>query len=120
MIYLELERKRMTDPYFEIAESRTADGLRLSLHGELDLVSTRALDDRLTRLRAKRRPVRLDLSQLEFIDSTGLHLLIRAVADARTDGWRFQIEPEVSHPVRRLFALIHFDPFRAEGGAKPG
>ncbi len=110
----------MTHPYFEIAESETADGLRLSLHGELDLVSTRALEDRLTRLRAKRRPVRLDLSKLEFIDSTGLHLLIRAVADARTDEWRFQIEPDVSHPVRRLFALVRFDPFRPDADAKTG
>jgi anti-anti-sigma factor len=101
----------MTEPYFEIREHHYHGELRLSLEGELDFASTRVLDDRLTRLRAKKRPVRLDLSKLEFIDSTGLHLLIRAVGDARTNGWELQIEPEVSHTVDRLFRLAHFDPF---------
>jgi|GEM_PF-2547667 len=116
MIDLDLERSAPVDqPYLHIAESRSGEAVRLTLHGELDLVSTRALEDRLTRLRAKRQPVRLDLSRLEFIDSTGLHLLIRSVADARTEGWGFEIEPDVSQPVRRLFRLVHFNPFRGGG-----
>lgn len=102
----------MTHPYFEILENRDAGGLRLSLKGELDFASTRVLDDRLTRLRAKKKAVRLDLSNLEFIDSTGLHLLIRALGDARSNGWRLEIEREVSPMVERLFKLVHFDPFR--------
>jgi anti-anti-sigma factor len=111
----------MDPTYFEIVESRAGERQRLSLRGELDLVSTRELEDRLTRLRAKREPVQLDLSQLEFIDSTGLHLLIRTVASARSTGWRFEIEPQVSQPVRRLFKLVHFDPFqdRGEASAEP-
>jgi anti-anti-sigma factor len=102
----------MTQPYFDILESRDQGGLRLSLRGELDFASTRVLDDRLTRLRAKKRAVRLDLSELEFIDSTGLHLLIRSLGDARSNEWSLQIEPEVSPMVQRLFRLVRFDPFR--------
>lgn len=105
----------MTHPYFEILEHRGDGELRLSLQGELDFASTRVLDDRLTRLRAKRHAVRLDLSKLEFIDSTGLHLLIRALGEARSTDWKFQIEPGVSPTVERLFRLVHFDPFRADG-----
>jgi|SRR5437588_3972899 len=101
----------MTHPYFEIREHQDREQLRLTLCGELDFASTRMLDDRLTRLRAKKRAVRLDLSKLEFIDSTGLHLLIRSVGDARTNGWRLEIEPELSVTVSRLFKLVHFDPF---------
>lgn len=102
----------MTGQYFEILESQDHEAVRLSLQGELDFASTRMLEDRLTSLRAKKRTVRLDLSKLEFIDSTGLHLLIRALGDARSNGWKFQIEPDVSIPVQRLFKLVHFDPFR--------
>lgn len=103
----------MTHPYFEIHESEVEGQVQLRLEGELDLSSTRVLEDRLTRLRGKRRPVRLDLSELQFIDSTGLHLLIRTFADARTDGWSFEIGPEISSTVNRLFKLVHFDPFRS-------
>jgi|SRR5579884_1224435 len=102
----------MTQPYFEILESRDRGGLRLTLQGELDFASTRMLDERLTSLRAKKRAVRLDLSSLEFIDSTGLHLLIRSMGEARSNGWKLQIEPGVSPTVERLFRLVHFDPFK--------
>lgn len=98
-------------PYFEVTEADQDGRVRLSLHGELDRFSTRVLEDRLTRLRAKRRSVQLDLSKLDFIDSTGLHLLIRALGDARMDGWELRIEPELSPTVRRLFKLCRFDPF---------
>jgi len=101
-----------TRPYFEIEESQGGAPITLSLRGELDMGSTRILDDRLTRLRAKKRAVVLDLAELQFIDSTGLHLLVRVMADARTDGWSLSIAPEVSPTVRRLFALVHFNPFR--------
>jgi anti-anti-sigma factor len=74
--------------------------------------STRILEDRLTRLRGKKRPVVLDLARLQFIDSTGLHLLVRAMADAKTNGWDLRIAPEVSPTVTRLFKLVHFNPFR--------
>jgi anti-anti-sigma factor len=94
---------------FEIHESRRRDSVRLSLSGELDLASTPILKDRLTRLRAKRTAVQLDLSKLEFIDSTGLHLLIQATRDARVDSWKLQIEPDVAPEVARLFKLVHFD-----------
>lgn len=99
-------------PYFKLEESQEDAQITLRLRGELDMGSTRILEDRLTRLRAKKRAVVLDLAELEFIDSTGLHLLVRTVADARTDGWNLSIAPEVSPTVRRLFGLVHFNPFR--------
>ena len=96
---------------FDIRESRDGDYLRLSLTGELDLGTVPRLEDRLATLRALKSPVSLDLSRLEFIDSTGLHLLVRTVGDAQIKGWRLQIERNVAPDVMRLFKLVHLDRF---------
>jgi anti-anti-sigma factor len=102
-------------PNFQIRESRTDGALRLSLTGELDFATTPVLEDRLARLRAKRAPVSLDLSQLEFIDSTGIRLLIQTVGDARIKRWQLRIEPDVAPQVMGLFRLVHLDRFLASG-----
>ena len=102
----------MTPPRnFEISESRTRDGLRLSLAGELDIASTRMLEDRLAPLRARKLPVGLNLSRLKYIDSTGLHLLVRTVGEARIKHWRLWIEPDLGAQVLRLFKLVQLEDF---------
>jgi anti-anti-sigma factor len=101
-------------PTFGIAESREDGWVRLSLTGELDRFSTRELEARLASLRATRSPTRLDLSRLDFIDSTGIHLLIQTVGDARMKGWQVRIEPNVSRQVMRLLKLVHLDGFVLE------
>ena len=103
----------MTEPPATVAihESPSGLGVRLSLTGELDLGSAPILEDRLASLRAVKSPVRLDLSHLEFIDSTGLHLLVRTVGDAQIKGWELEIEDDVAPEVMRLFKLVHLDRF---------
>ena len=96
---------------FSIRETRPDGVLRLSLTGELDRASVAELEDRLTRLRVKRLPVRLDLSHLEFIDSAGIHLLIQTIGEARIKHWAVEIEPELSPEVLRVFRLVHLDRF---------
>src|SRR5206468_2023192 len=61
--------------------------LRLTLLGDLDLASAETLSARLAELRAADRPVRLDLSKLAFIDSSGIQALLVALADARWHRW---------------------------------
>ena len=106
-------------PTFEIIESRVDRWLRLTLVGELDLGSAPMLEDRIARLRAKNSPARLDLSKLEFIDSTGLHLLIRSIGEARASDWELEIEPELSPPVMRLFKLARLDRLIFNGEFEP-
>jgi anti-anti-sigma factor len=101
---------------FEIREHEVDGFKRLSLTGELDMMSTPVLDNRLASLRASRSPVQLDLSKLEFIDSTGLHLLVRTVGEARLKGWELQIDPDVSPAVRSAFRLVRLDRFIAGNG----
>ncbi len=107
----------MRPPTFAIHESSVDGWVRLRLTGELDLGSAPALELRLGRLRALNRAVSLDLSELEFIDSTGLHILIGAFSEATTHDWKFQIEGEVSPQVMRLFKLVHLEDLVSNGEA---
>lgn len=100
--------------YFEIQEARDGAWVRLRLTGELDLGSAPVLRARLEALRAQRQSVRLDLSSLEFMDSSGIHLLISAFNDARADGWQFEVEPRLSRQVARSLELAHVDRIVAE------
>jgi len=82
-----------------------ADIARLSLHGELDLASVAKLDDELSRIEADRAPVVVvDLSGLEFMDSSGLRALIIADERARGRGARLAIVPGPPQ-VRRIFEV---------------
>jgi anti-sigma B factor antagonist len=94
---------------FAIFESQEGDCLRLLLTGELDIASVPVLEDRLSALGAGERSVRLDLSQLDFIDSSGLHALIRAMRAASANGWRLQIDRAVAEQARRLFEIVQLD-----------
>ena len=59
----------------------------VSLHGELDNSNAHALEDELLRIEATSvSRIVLDLSELEFIDSTGLAVIIRAHERAKGDG----------------------------------
>lgn len=98
-------------PTLDIRESDASGCLRLSLVGEVDMATVSSLDARLARLRAVRTPVRLDLSELSFIDSTGIRLLIQTIGDARIKHWDVQIEPNVSPSVMSLLRLVRLDRF---------
>jgi anti-sigma B factor antagonist len=91
---------------FEIHESNAPDLVRLRLVGELDIATAPVLTERLNRLRSAALVVRLDLSVLEFIDSSGLHVLLEAVHDSER---LVEVEPELAPQVRRLLELTHTD-----------
>jgi len=93
-----------------IQESSDLDGfIRLKLGGELDLATVVTLEHRLNELARARSSVLLDLSELQFLDSTGLRLIITAVTDARQNGWSLKLARELSPPVRRVLELIQID-----------
>ena len=92
---------------FGIDERFDEDGaLRLALRGELDMAVSDALTERLAELKQRKSVVRLDLARLEFMDSSGLRAVIRALVDSRQDGWRLEIADEVTEPVARLIDLV--------------
>ncbi len=99
----------MTQPYFEIHEHQEGPSLRLRLTGELDMASAPVLRSRLEQLYAEDQLVRLDCSGLEFMDCSGIHLLIGAINDTREKRWEFEVDGDVSPEVERLFRLTDLE-----------
>src|ERR1700761_6673627 len=94
-------------PHFRI-EQAEAPGrpVQLALVGELDLASADDLTEALDPLAGQRRPVLLDLSPLDFIDSSGLRAVIFAFTRARREGWQLEVGWDLTEPVRRVIELV--------------
>lgn len=80
--------------------------IRLSLTGELDHLASQALLGRLDERRTAGEAVRLDLSRLEFIDSSGVRAILVSVREAASAAWHIEVDPRVSRQVKRVFDLL--------------
>jgi anti-sigma B factor antagonist len=97
-------------PSFAMHERSDERGaVRLSLSGELDLAVADRLRSRLQQLARAHPTVILDLSDLQFIDSTGLHVLITNLNQATHNGWQLRIDPNLTSPVRRVVEIVGID-----------
>ena len=99
----------MSVSHFQIEESQERGVVRLALAGELDLAAAPDLESRLRQLKDERQAVCLDLSALEFVDSSGIRVLLRAVQDARGNGWDLRVADRLSPAVRRVLELVKLD-----------
>lgn len=89
---------------FRVFES-TADGLRvIALSGELDLSNAAQLEERL----AGNIHTVLDLSELSFIDSSGIRVLIRTAQRAQSETWTFSVQ-HAQPAVLRVIKLVGID-----------
>ena len=80
------------DDELEITEEPLADGTRqLVLRGELDMIGTPEVEARLAELAGQGVGVRLDLSGLTFMDSTGVRVLFSAAKEADDSGRQLEI-----------------------------
>src|SRR5258708_13573262 len=91
-------------------ESEGAEGRhRLSLRGELDLASAEDLQDAVERLCAEgASEAVLDVSGLEFVDSTGLRAILSPKALCEENQCAFQLTPgrdQIHDQVRRLLEI---------------
>jgi anti-anti-sigma factor len=62
----------------------------LKLFGELDVASSAVLEDELARMDSGELVI-VDLRELEFIDSSGIGVLVRAHQKAHAEGRRFAL-----------------------------
>jgi anti-anti-sigma factor len=87
---------------FGIDERRHEETIVLALRGDLDLASAEVVRTRLDELRAAGTPALLDIDELDFMDSSGLRLILDAAAASDESGWAFSLThgPE---QVQRLF-----------------
>jgi anti-anti-sigma factor len=76
----------------------------IGVRGELDLASSPALEQELEGSAAQAPLVIVDLRELEFMDSTGLSVLVRAHQRAVEKGQRFAVV-RGSQQVQRLLSL---------------
>jgi anti-anti-sigma factor len=86
-------------PRFDIAVEEDGSTLVLRLTGELDLVSEPVFVAALEQ--ANGRPVRIELQDLAFMDSTGLRSLLSAAREVPGLTLRGPLQP----PVQRLLEL---------------
>jgi anti-anti-sigma factor len=91
--------------------------------GDVDINTVDALRGRLAELKAAgARRVVLDLREATFLDSTGVHLVLEADADARADGWDFALiegPGDVQRPIEVLGLrehLLFLDPSELSDG----
>jgi anti-sigma B factor antagonist len=93
------------------------DHVVVAPRGELDMATVGALELELKSLRERGfQAIVLDLGGLSFMDSSGLHLVMRWAADASRDGFKFELEPGPA-PVQRIFELAALDealPWRSQ------
>jgi anti-sigma B factor antagonist len=69
------------DPEVHVAElrlssERRSDCVIVTVGGELDIVTSRQLDEQLTSVRRKQRCVILDLSEVDFMDTSSLAVIV--------------------------------------------
>jgi anti-sigma B factor antagonist len=81
----------------------------LTVRGEIDLASAPALERELRDAERPARRVVLDLAGLEFIDSTGIHVLVDAQRRAEINGHQLVLK-HVPAQAERLFSLTGIKP----------
>jgi anti-sigma B factor antagonist len=59
-----------------LSSERRGDSLVVAVGGELDIVTSRQLDEHLTRARREHRRIILDLAAVEFMDTSSLAVIV--------------------------------------------
>jgi anti-sigma B factor antagonist len=94
------------DP-FSVDEREEAGVKVLHVVGELDIATAPRLCARLDATRTGRRPrLLVDLTDVDFCDSTGLRALLGAASEVRAQGGRFAIVCPPSGDVARLLEVV--------------
>ncbi|HET9675901.1 MAG TPA: STAS domain-containing protein [Solirubrobacterales bacterium] len=95
------------DGLLTVRQADEGDVIRLSLCGELDLSNAKTLETSLQQILASGSHALVDLGKLEFLDSTGINLLVLAMKDQ--EAGRLTFLPSESPAVCRLLSLTGLD-----------
>jgi anti-sigma B factor antagonist len=89
-------------------QERDESGVRvIAVAGELDIATAPELCARLDATRTRRQPrLLVDLTEVDFCDSTGLRALLGAASEVRAHGGRFAIVCPPSGDVARLLGIV--------------
>lgn len=95
--------RNVIGPTFEIETVANGSRPEVVVHGEIDITSAPALDEALSGMHGD--SVVVDLSQVTFIDSTGLRVLVMARTRLEADGSRLVLRAADDSPVVRTMRL---------------
>jgi anti-sigma B factor antagonist len=91
------------DGLLTVDQRDEGERLRLCLSGELDLSNACTAELTLEEALESKRPLLIDLSKLEFLDSTGIALLVTTLG--HPEARRSQFVPSERPGVRRVLTL---------------
>ena len=101
----------------------TAEGERrvVALRGELDLDTSHRFTRELERACAGGgREIVLDLAGLEFMDSLGLHAILRGRAYCEKRGFRYSMSPNLPERVQRVLTVAGLEGYIPIEGRETG
>lgn len=94
------------DRMFAIHSERREAVERVSVLGEMDLSVVAELDSEMRRAEATdATSIELDLDQLEFLDASGIRLLLQLNARSKSNGGRLRITRAKAPQVQRVIDL---------------
>jgi anti-anti-sigma factor len=98
----------MSEGVFRVETRHEGGGVVVALAGELDRSGEPALEAALEAAHASGGPLTIDMTDLRFIDSSGLRVLVRLHNRAVSSGFRYRL---IAGPpqVQRTFALCGLD-----------
>ena len=100
----------MSSPFadpFSVNEHEEAGVRVIAVAGELDIATAPKLCARLDASRTRSKPrLLVDLTEVDFCDSTGLRALLGAASEVRAHGGRFAIVCPPSGDVARLLEIV--------------
>lgn len=125
---MEGSRQEVRDGTLVVRTRREAERCTLALAGELDMANAKTLEAQLEEAeRAGASVIVLDMRDLEFIDSTGIALLVATHHRLNEGDERFLLVPSEAQGVSRVMSVTGIDatlpsgpPDEAEGTGAPG
>jgi anti-sigma B factor antagonist len=109
--------RQVRDGMLTVRVSTGAEAETLALAGELDLANAATLESELERAEAGgAETITIDMSELEFIDSTGIAILVAAHRRANADGEHLRFVRSRATGVQRVMDVTGLDkelPFTA-------
>jgi anti-sigma B factor antagonist len=102
-------RRVIEDNFLTICIDGEASSCLVQLFGELDVASVSCFEAELRRIEAETyEAIVIDLSGLDFMDSSGIQILVEAVARSRANGDRMRVL-RGTHQVDQVLRLTGLD-----------
>jgi anti-anti-sigma factor len=98
-----------TQPFGIHVSPTRAGVVRVCVVGEVDLCTAPLLEEALVRELDAATDLVLDLSEVSFLDSSGLHAIVSAARSARASGGMLIVDSPLPAQARRVIEITHLE-----------